>query len=339
MELSKTPKEIREEKRLQKLEERLERIHFLRGLENDYDIRGYVYKIRTNGRRDTCAPVDSVLDDHDFGIQYGPGLYEVIYVVKDLDEKETRKCVSYSIHSSYKALHKSWCIENGIEFIDESFTQAAAPAAGPRFDFSRLMTPEGATAILGAVEALKRLFSGGQSDLLRDLLNQQNKVIESALSGSKKENALENKIMAAAVDRMLAPAKSGFEEMRGQIDMLKELGLATGLIQESTDEKGPGAAILEKALEHLPALLERFANNPVHAGRALIREQPGARILLASKKNQAAAIAAVQARHGSQVAQGLAQGAGIKPSVISNALKTPPKDIPKIETENGVLSL
>ena len=340
----KTSKELAEERRIQKLEERLEKLAELRGIEDEFEVKGYVYKIRANNSRDTCRPAYAVLDDHEFGLQYGPGKYEVVYIVNGT--RENSRHIHYSIHPSYKSLHKEWCLENGEDFYDESQQVAQIAQGAPRIDFSKLMTPEGAAAIFAGVEALKRVFGGGQNELMRDMMNQQARVIESALGGSKKESALENKIMSAAVERLLAPQKSNFEEMRGQIDMLKELGVSTGLLQDPHEEKGPGSAIIEKALEHLPALLERFANNPVHAGRALIREQPGARLLLATKKNQAAAIEAVQRKHGSEIAQGLAQGVGIKQQVIESALKReprapvdPPIQAKKIETTNGVLSL
>lgn len=340
-----TPKEIKEAQRIEKLEKRLEELQFLRGLEDEFEVTGYVYKIHGKNIRVNCRPTDAILDDHDFALNYGPGKFEVCYVWKAEDDTTHRKTVTYYTHASYKQLHKEYCQENGIEYFEDGFQAGPVPqaAAGPRFDFSRLMTPEGLPAILAAFETIKRLFAGNQNELMRDMMNQQNKMIET-LAG-KKENALESRIMGAAVERMLQPPKNDFEQMRGQIDMLKELGISTGLLQSDDKDQGPGMAILEKVLDHLPEFLARFQGDPVAAGRQLVVEQKKAKLIpLAPKQTQINAIKEVERRHGSTVAAGLAQGIGIKAKTINEAIKAAApaaaQQMNKIKVpSNGVIKL
>jgi hypothetical protein len=323
------------------LEARLDRLLELRG-ENIDDVTGYVYRENWGSGKVSLPPIQGVLEDHEFGIHFGPGRYSVVYRFIDLDQetkgeedfKPKNTTIIYQIGPEYAELHREDCrINNRQCYID---SKAIIPGMEPPKEsvLASILNEDKIKGLVGLLGAVKLLLGNKDgSEDLRMMLTENTKLLQTALGGSRKNesNSFPEKIMEISLNRLLEnkPDKSPREQLKDQMEMFSMVrdlanpeAAETKRAAKEESMKGPLEKMVDKAMDILPVFLERFNGDERKAAQAVQKENPMAKLLLSSKDAQEAFYRSTSRQYGSAAADRWAQGFGIDPSRFQPAAQT-----------------
>jgi hypothetical protein len=320
-------------------EKHLESLLALKGLEG-WEVIGYVWRL--GSRRTSLPPISEVLADHEFGEMHGPGIFSVQYRLYETPgdhSKFRKKEVTYNIGPEYSQLHVDWCRANGRQCFVGIGTGAIPGMEQGKgqsgFDFREFLNKDTATTIATLLGALKLVFApqnGG--DDLKTIYQSQTELFKTMLTnGSRREqNPLQDRILTAAVERMLNPPQPADPvEMLGK--QMQYLGTMKTMFGEESANPSMMEKITDRALDLLPALIEKM-------GAAKPQEGQGAKMLEGMESSipktlegKKALYAACVRGYGRETADKLARSMGIdpaslQPQPVSNVLPAP-QETPK----------
>lgn len=336
-----------------RMRERLDRIEELRGEYID-DVTAYVYRETLSGENTSLPPVRGVLADHELGLLYGPGKYKVVYRYLDLDNEEGKEkyrstSVQYSIGPEYGPLHREDCAMHGRPcYLD---VRAAVPgiAQGQNNGLSDLLTEEKIKGIVALLGAFKMMIGNDRgSDELRYMLAENTKLLQSAIAGrSQPSNDLGSRLIEQMLPRMLEHKEvNPMQQLGAQIEMFGKLQELTNpqIAQQRREEEevknqGPFAKLIDKAMDMLPAFLERFNGDEVAAAKAVKSENIMASMMLKNEDAQKAFYAATSRKYGQTAADKWAYGFGINPEKFRPNVQTVPAAQQAPASSKGSLNL
>jgi hypothetical protein len=277
-------RETRDEKRNRVIEEKISRLREIRGMALE-EITGYVYRETWEGGRQALPPVEEILLDHEIGLRYGPGKYIVTYHLILDDGSRKMQTERYNIGPEYTQLHLDDCRATGRRsFIDGAAMVAGAPRPGPGImDFLNEDKAKGLLAIAGVLKMILggNGAQGDQVETLKAVLDGNNKVLAAALQGRGGSGGMPPELITLLFDRATKPEKreNPAALLRDQMDLFKEIQVlsnpaaaAAQRAQEDEEEersRHPMQKMIEKALEYLPGLLEKFNGNETAAAQHL----------------------------------------------------------------------
>jgi hypothetical protein len=307
-----TAVQSRAERERAELEQHIQDIRTMRGL-NFLDVVGYVYRMdrQQRNKRTSCGKVFEVLDDDEFGRQFGPGSYHVQYMIDLLDGQKHSKSVQYEIGREYMPFYREYCELNGIPTEDISRQNSGVPS---------LLNRENVESIVSLVGAFKAIMGGDrQSEPLQ--------MVKAVLELMPKPQAPGESVVSEAMRIMRDDRKnSGLGAIREQMDLfntMKEV-FASPEDRERAEriererereqkEPSPMEKILGMALEVLPSFLDRFSGNIPAAAAQLQKEQPTKiKILQASPALQRSAFDKIKAQYGTAAANQWSANLGLK---------------------------
>jgi hypothetical protein len=323
----------RQEKQSRIIEEKIARLREVRGLPLA-DVKGYVYRETWEGGRQALPPVEDILYDHEIGLRYGPGKYMVTYHIELDDGTKKMQSERYNIGPEYLQLHLDDCQMTGRRsFINpNTLVQGAQMSQGG--GLMDLLTEEKAKGLLGILGALKMVLgNGGQNDqveTLKAVLDGNNKVLAAALSGGRGGGGLPSELITLLFDRATKPQRqeNSAALLRDQLDLFKEIQVisnpAAAAAQRAQDDeetersRNPMEKMIEKALEYLPGLLEKFNGNETAAAQHLKKTNFIVSSYLKKPDVARAFFDAVSRDHGQAAAERWAAGFGFNPSQFVN---------------------
>jgi len=322
----------RQEKQNKILEDKIERLRTARGLPI-MDIKGYVYRESWEGGRQALPPIDDILFDHEIGLLYGPGKYVVTYHYELEDGSKKMLSERYNIGPEYTQLHLEHCQSIGRQsFINPSTFLPGQQKPQP--GLMDLFTEDKAKGLLAILGALKMVLGNGsgnndQVETLKAVLDGNNKVLAAALGGRSGGGGRPNELITLLFDRATKPQRQENPAalLRDQLDLFKEIevirnpqaaALQAQQIQEEEDRNmSPIQKMIEKAMEHLPALLERFGGNEQAAAQHLKKTNFLVSSYLKKPDVAKAFFAAVEKDQGRAAAERWAAGFGFNPAQFS----------------------
>jgi len=337
MEENKEPRIItRSERQEIRMRERLDRIEELRGEYID-DVTAYVYRETLSGENTSLPPVKGVLADHELGLLYGPGKYKVVYRYLDLSggdgqEKYTSTSVRYSIGPEYAQLHREDCAMHGRPCYFDA--RAAIPGIPAPQDngLSSLLNEDKIKGIIALLGAFKMMIGQDRgSDELRYMLAENTKLLQSAIAGrSQPTSDFGSRMLEQMLPKLLEHKEvNPMQQLDAQLNMFGKLQELTNpqIAQQRREEEevknqGPFAKLIDKAMDMLPAFLERFNGDEYAAAKAVKSENIMARMMLSNEDAQKAFYQATSQKYGQNAAERWAAGFGINPEKFRPNVQT-----------------
>lgn len=309
----------REGREMKRLENRVVRLSDLQQLsETCDDVVGYVYREKSlDSSRTGSGRIRKVLDDHDFGIRFGPGDFFVTYKFHKNDNSIESTSIRYSNGMEYAVLHRQYCNENRIPFYDHAgaFQQQNGGGIMDLLDRNRI------EALAGLAGLAKQVFAPPPNNA--DATNL--KLME--LLAARSNNGLSDQIVIESIKSMrpqaaaALPPPSPRESLRDQMDLFRELAEVRELVQPKDKEEketGPMSFLIEKALEILPDILAKHNGNETAAAQALKQQNIFVRTMLKKPSVQKEFYAAAVENYGPESAARWARGFGLEPSAITS---------------------
>ena len=311
-------RETREQRKEKELGEKLDALNQLRGIDFD-EVMGYVYREVMHGGRQALPPLESIAFDHEIGLLYGPGRYNVLYEVTAADGQKTRRSVRYHIGQEYAPLHRQYCQENGRPCsLDQLQPQRPGLAFG---DFLTEEKAKGLIALLGAVKMVLGGRGDDQAETLKFMLDQQQKTLAAVLQSKPAAQAFPESLMTEAfkmLSRRAEPSDS-MGGVRNQLELFREMQAIVNPppVIESREDAGPMEKLIEKALEILPSFLAQHNGNIPQAAAAAKKKNPLLISFLKNKDAQRGAYAGLLKRYGRAEADKWAVSFGLDPSNLA----------------------
>lgn len=304
--------QTRAQKEADQLEEHIGLIRELRGL-NILDVTGYVYRIlrQDRNRRTACGKVFDVLEDDDFGRQFGPGIYQVAYHADLSDGSKKVKTLTYDIGKEYFPLHKEYCQENGIPFQELDQRGAGAQPS----TLAGLLDKEKVESIFTLVGGLKALLAPAQGQQIDQL--QMLKVMAEIMP---KPQPIQDVFIQEAFKSLRKENISPLAGIKEQLDLFGQMRevfatpeeKAAAVEYDRQQKETPMDKLISIAIEALPAFMDRFGGSIPQAAAALQREKPiQVRMLKSSQNLQAAAYQKIAESQGVEAANQWAKSLGM----------------------------
>lgn len=333
----------REAKEVKRLETRVSRIAAMRSRsETVDDLIGYVYREKADGEsRKTAGKIRKVLDDYEFGVRFGPGDFFVVYNFHLADGFEDSTSIRYSTGPEFADLYKSHCLENGLPYVDYTGAQNARQGGG----VLDLLDRGRVEALAGLAGLAKQVFNPGNQG---EQLAAQNLKLMELLAARSNAGGLSDQIViesiksmrsAAAPAALPAPA-SPRETLREQIDFLKDLAEVRDLAspKQEKEDAGPMQFFVEKALELLPDILQKYNGNETKAAQALKQQNIFVRSMMKKPDVQKTFYRAAVENYGPESAARWARGFGLDPAAIAQQIN-PAQSAPAPVARAGVVNL
>lgn len=325
----------RSQKEAEKLEEHIQAVRELRGLDS-LDVTGYVYRIQRQdrNRRTSCGKIFDILDDDDFGRQFGAGMYQVAYHCELSNGQKVVKTLSYDIGREYTPFYREYCKENGIPYEDIGATQAA-----PVGLLNGVLDKENIQNIFALVGGLKALLApqgGGQIDQLQ--------MIKALAEIMPKPQPIQDVFIQEAFKSLRHENKSPLSGIKEQLDLFGQMRevfatpeeRAAAIEYDKQEKASPMDKILTMALDALPMFLDRFGGDIPQAAAALKKEKPmQIGMLQKSPQMQAAAFQKIATTQGQGAAEAWARGLGIQAPQMQAAARP----VAAAEKSGGVICL
>jgi len=321
----------REERQLIEIENRMARLQELRGNNALYDVRGYCYRETLGSEKTALPPVTDFLEDHQIGVMFGPGKYVVNYHFFGLDgDKKAQRSFTYNIGPEYAVLHREHCTQTGAPCWLDAQTRIPGISGQSESLLSVILSKdklEGVAALLAMVRAFFPANSSNSD--LKDILAENYKLLGTAIGAGKgqKNDTISDKIVELSVARMMEkpnPKKEMLEQL-DFVNQIREMTAPAPYREEPpamTEEKtGPFDKMINLAMEHLPAFLERFGGDEQRAAQQIKKENPAASIMLMNPSARKAFYSAMVTEHGQESADKWARGFGIDPATMRGAAK------------------
>ena len=326
------------------------RLRELRG-QNFEEVTGYCYRETWEGKKQALPGCSSILMDHEIGLMFGPGLYMVAYHYADPTGTGIHT-ERYNIGPEYEQLHIEHCNQTGQRcYIDRNAKISGMNA--PAFQLSDLLNEDKAKGILGLLAAVKMFMApqGANSEVetLKAVLDGNNKLLVAALGGRGQSGGIPDNLITLLFDRATKPAAVSRESnplnaFKEQLDIFKEIKILTdpqaaaaAAESEKVESMGPMDKLIEKGLEMLPAVLEKFGGNEA-AAAADLKKNFLLRSYLNNPKTAKKFFVAVAADYGQAAAERWAQGFGINPQIFGAAVQAAAAAVPKAAASNAMMS-
>jgi hypothetical protein len=260
--------------------EKVEAIFAMRGDYDDGQLIGYVYREDLQGSRYSCAPATRALDDHEFGIIYGPGDYSVQYFQRPDDGGRLKhvRSLRYHIDSSYLDLHEKYCAEHGLTPRAGKLTRGtnSQSLGGP--NLAAVLDPKNMQGYAQFLGVLKTIMAppGEDARTLQMLMAQNTELIRS-LAAPRAGGTSDTILIEALRILKTGSGKNGsdFQEMLQNLGQIKEvmsgfLPAPAGAAEREEIEttESPMEKMINKALDHLPVLLQAYNGNVQAAAAA-----------------------------------------------------------------------
>lgn len=348
----------RQERRQLEMEKRILKISELRGNEYYDEPIGYVYRETMGAKKTALPPVREFMEDHPLGLLYGPGNYLVVYKfddpLKEEGDKERTVSLTYSIGPEYAMLHREYCAQNGLPcWLD---ARAIIPGFSSKTEqietgVGSFFTKEKIESFAALLMMLKSVLGNGDKDShLRDMLDSQQKLLQSVLSARSggQANLLPESIVSTAFNRLLSPpeqpsaAKIMKEQMElfSTIDSIRNPAAAAARQEQDEVKMRPWyEKLIEQGMEMLPAFLAKNNNDERTAAAALKSEVPLTSVLLNNKNAATAFYNAVAGQYGQDAADKWVQGLGKNPNDFRPAPARPaqPAQARPAATQSGTI--
>jgi len=350
----------RQERRQAEMEARILKISELRGNRFVDEPIGYVYRETMGAKKTALPPVSEFMEDHPLGLLYGPGNYLVVYKFddpqKDGLEKERTVSISYSIGPEYATVHREYCAQNGLtcwldaRAIIPGFSQKIEQLENPNAGFGSMLSKDRIEGIAALLMMLKSVLGNdNKSEYLRDMLDNQQKLLHSVLSSkSGSSSMLPESIVSTAMNRLLSPpeqpntAKIFKEqiEMFNTMEAMRNPVAAAAKQEQEKEEMRPWyEKLIEQGMTLLPAFLAKNNNDERAAAAALRSEEPLTGVLLNNKAAAQAFYNAVAGQYGTQAADKWVIGLGKDPRNFRAEPARAPEQAqpPKAATTSGTI--
>jgi hypothetical protein len=317
--------------------EKIEAICAMRGDYDDGQLIGYVYREDLQGGRYACAPANRALDDHEFGIMYGPGVYTVLYHHKPDDGSRLKhvRSLRYHIDSSYADLHEKFCIENGLTPRAGRLTRGTNTQSLGGFNVAAALDPKNMQGYAQFLGVLKTILAppGEDARTLQMLMAQNTELIKSL--AAPRTGGTSDAIVTEALRMLKTGGGKGtdFQDMLQNLGQMKEVisgflpAPAAGVVQDAEEQETPMQKMINKALDHLPDLLAAYNGNVAAAAAAAANDKKNKLTGLLIKNSpalQAQFHSAMVDRFGREHADQWATAYGITPPNILPFPEAPP---------------
>lgn len=289
---------------------------------NGVTVSGRIFRLtgpadQVAGRQacELVGKVDEFIDEDYVGRHYGSGRYKVRFrVYKNGETKGTERIVIFNIGKEYDKYvqdqPKSASIEPPrVETVTNyrDGVSSGAAAVSPFSGLSALLTPANITAVVAAIEGIKRIFTPApvqQPDWIR--------LIEVISKRDEPKPSFSDSIVLSAMESLKEKNKtpSVFEQIR-DVERLKDVLLKdNNADDEKEKDSGEMNLLLKAAFEYLPKLLAANNNNYRAVGQQAA-EMPYIKNLVSNDPELAQQFfSAARDKYGFDAAQKLAQGFG-----------------------------
>jgi hypothetical protein len=323
----------REERNNQRLMDRLEQIHRMRGYDAP-EVVGYVYRDNWDATKSALPPVNAILLDHEFGALYGPGRYSVSYFKREemedgnLSGLQKFGTVTYNISAEFSAVHVEFCQQNGRTPQLDSRAMIPGMQQQQAGGLADLLTPEKMKAAAGFLAALKEITGSGGNNQ-NQLFQLTTELIRANGRNPQQVSGVGDSVVSEALKMIAAPRHQSdpMKALRDSVETLRDLQTLTNpaaaaAAAAAEEERNEGKMtytekMISQALDALPSLLQAFGGNVKAAAQQAKADNPlQTAIIKGSAKLQREFYTQCAARYGRAHADQWALGLGLDPSSL-----------------------